>query len=104
MVPGAGALLTSGWSLVEAGSLVPRDGGRTVPRSPHHSNMNSPHSTRRPHGMASESQVEEMRGEKMLPLPRSHILWRGRLSLEGLPGGGELVRIRCQRGSGFLGE
>lgn len=54
--------------------------------------------------MASESQVEEMRGEKMLPLPRSHILWRGRLSLEGLPGGGELVRIRCQRGSGFLGE
>ena len=36
------AVLTSDPSLVEAGSLVHRHGGRTVPRSPCHRNVNAP--------------------------------------------------------------
>lgn len=34
-------MLTSDWSLVEAGSPVPRDRGRAVPRSPRRPNMNA---------------------------------------------------------------
>lgn len=49
MVPGSGAVSTHGWSLVEAGSLVPREG-----QSPDHLNMNGLHSKSRPHGMATQ--------------------------------------------------
>lgn len=62
MVPGSGAVSTHGWSLVEAGSLVPREG-----QSPDHLNMNGLHSKSRPHGMAHRSWVKEW-GGAALPL------------------------------------
>lgn len=56
MVPGTGTMLTSDWSLVEAGSPVPRDRGRVIPRSP-----------RRPKRMPAQPQETTWHGSRVLP-------------------------------------
>lgn len=96
MMPGTGAVLTSGWS--EAGSLVPRGRKRTVPRSPCHPNMSGSHSTRtrvwggdeRGEDPASAPTLSFFRGP---PEPRK-ASWRWRAGKNQI----------SQRRSNFLGE